>query len=265
MLLVRHQQVNGYNEIVGKDNGELRLLRFGTLNLAAGESYEGNTETEERVFILFGGKVKVEVAGKTFTGSRKNVFEEKATAFYLPMGSAFTVTNTGREELRAAICGTPSPTQYEAFAVEPDEVWDRVVGKNNWQRSVHDIVVKNAEGKVHRIIVGETFNDPGNWSSFPPHKHDSYQPGVEAEMEEVYYYQLHPVNGFGLQSIYTKDGSIDETFRVKNGDTFLIPRGYHPVCAAGGHKLYYLWMMAGEIDRVMIPNDDPDYAWVKES
>jgi 5-deoxy-glucuronate isomerase len=263
MLLVRNEEFSGYREIVGKDNGHLRLLSFGMLNLAIGENYSGHTGGEEQVLILLAGDVLVEISGRSFTGTRKNVFAEKATAFYLPAQCEFKVTNTGVAGLSAALCGTPSATTYEPFVVQPDEVWDRTVGEKNWRRSVHDIVVKNAEGRVHRIIVGETFNEPGNWSSFPPHKHDHYEPGVEANMEEVYYYQLNPQEGFGLQSIYTKDNSLNETYRVQNGDTFLIPGGYHPVCAAGGYQLYYLWMMAGEIDRVMIPHDDPTHAWIK--
>lgn len=263
MLFIRNRKSEGYHEVVGKDNGHLRLLSLAVLTLQAGETYVGNTGEEERVLVLLAGDMTVEVDHRSFSGSRKNVFAEKATAVYLPTQSNFKVTNNGPENLEAALCGTPSPVRYEAFAVTPNEVWDRTVGEKNWQRSVHDIVVKNAEGKVHRIIVGETFNEPGNWSSFPPHKHDHYEPGVEAEMEEIYYYQLEPKEGFGLQSIYTKDERLNETYRVQHGDTFLIPEGYHPVCAAGGYRLYYLWMMAGEMDRVMIPHDDPDYAWVK--
>jgi 5-deoxy-glucuronate isomerase len=182
---------------------------------------------------------------------------------YLPIESTFKVINTGTEELHAALCGTPSPTNYEPLMVQPNEVWARAVGQDNWHREVHDIVVKNAEGRVHRIIVGETFNDPGNWSSYPPHKHDHFEQGVEANMEEVYYYRLNPAQGFGVQSIYTNDGSRNEAYRVQDGDTFLVPGGYHPVCAGGGYRLYYLWMMAGETDRVMIPHDDPNHQWLK--
>lgn len=264
MSIIRAKAEQGYREIVGTDNGELKLLTFGVLTLEAGEHYVGSTGDQEKVLILLQGQIQVETEGKVFTGVRKSVFAERATAFYLPAQSSFEVSNIGADRLQAGLCGTPSDEKHEPFQVLPDELWVRTVGKDNWQREVHDIVVKNAEGRVHHIIVGETFNQAGMWSSFPPHKHDDYQLGVEANMEEVYYYQLNPSQGFGVQANYTLDGSVDEAFRVQHGDTFLISKGYHPVCAAGGYQLYYLWIMAGPLDRVMIPNDDPAHAWVKE-
>ena len=263
MSMIRAKEVQGYREIVGSNNGELKLLTFGVLTLEAGEHYDSVTENQEKVLILLQGSVQVEVDGKVFDGTRKNVFADRANAFYLPLGSSFTVKNVGSVRLQAALCGTPSDEKHEAFQVTPNDVWARSVGKDNWQRDVHDIVVKGAEGRVSHIIVGETFNQAGMWSSFPPHKHDNYVPGVEANMEEVYYYQLNPEQGFGLQANYSNDGSVDEAFRVQHGDTFMVSKGYHPVCAAGGYQLYYLWVMAGPTDRIMIPNDDPAHSWVK--
>ena len=264
MTLLRAAKQDGYREIVGADNGTLHLLTFGTLTLQPLTNYVGTTQGEEKVLTLLKGKVRVEVGGHVFEGERDGVFAGRATAFYLPAGASFAVSNVGEAELQMALCGTPCDEVFEPFVVKPDEVWARTVGKDNWQRDVHDIVVKNAEGRVHRIIVGETFNASGMWSSFPPHKHDNYIREVEANMEEVYFYQLNPENGFGLQAQYTTDSSVDQAFRVQHGDTFLINKGYHPVCAAGGYQLYYLWMMAGAQDRVMIPNDDPAHAWVKK-
>lgn len=263
MSLIRAKESQGYREIVGIDNGELKLLTFGLLTLDAEKRFDGHTGNQEKVLILLQGQAQVEVAGKVFAGSRASVFTERATAFYLPPGMDFTVKNTGSATMQAGLCGTPADRERDPFQVRPDEVLARTVGKDNWQREVHDIVVQNAEGRVHSIIVGETFNQAGMWSSFPPHKHDHYVPGVEANMEEIYYYQLNPAQGFGVQAVYTDDGSVDEAYRVRHGDTFLITKGYHPVCAAGGYQLYYLWMMAGPTDRVMIPHDDPAHAWVK--
>nr|NNM89703.1 5-deoxy-glucuronate isomerase [Bacilli bacterium] len=261
MTVIRNKEVKGYQEIVGKDNGKLNLLTFALLHLGADERYEGQTGDEEKVLVLLEGTMQVTVNQQVFSGSREHVFAGKATAVYVPAKTNYQVrvmTTT-----RIAVCGTPSQEVFAPFMVGPDDVESRVVGKEAWQREVHDIIVKNAQGKVHRIIVGETFNAAGKWSSFPPHKHDDYIPQVEAQMEEIYYYQLNPKEGFGLQAQYTLDGSVDQAFRVQHGDTFLIDKGYHPVCAAGGYQLYYLWMMAGSQDRVMIPHDDPSHQWVK--
>ncbi|MCL6627669.1 5-deoxy-glucuronate isomerase [Alicyclobacillus shizuokensis] len=264
MLLVKSQEFTGYRELVGSTNpGGLRLLRFGVLRLGPGERHQGQFADVETVLLLLSGQCEVEVGGATYRSlQRSDVFAERATAVYVPVRASFTVSNTGPGPLEVAVCQAPASEEHTPFVVRPEEVKPRLVGRDNYSRYVHDVVVKEAEGKVQRIIVGETFNLPGNWSSYPPHKHDDYQPGVEACMEEVYYYRLKPRQGFGLQAIYTKDRSLDEVHRVEHGDVFLIPRGYHPVCAAAGYELYYLWVMAGDIDRVMIPHDDPDHAWV---
>jgi 5-deoxy-glucuronate isomerase len=264
MLLVKGQEHTGYRELVGKENaGNLKFLRFGVLRLNPGERYSGRAEDVETVLMLLAGRCDVQVEDREFLGlKRQDVFVEKATAVYVPVAADFTVTNTGDGLLEVAVCQAPADKRFTPFMVTPDQVQPRLVGKDNYSRYVHDVVVKEAEGKVQRIIVGETFNLPGNWSSYPPHKHDDYQPGVEACMEEVYYYRLKPRQGFGLQAIYTADRSLDEVYRVEHGDVFLIPYGYHPVCAAAGYELYYLWLMAGDIDRVMIPHDDPTHAWV---
>jgi 5-deoxy-glucuronate isomerase len=58
-------------------------------------------------------------------------------------------------------------------------------------------------------------------------------------------------------------GNGDErTFRVHDGDVAVIRSGYHPVVAAPGYDLYYLWVLAGE-SREMAPRLDPQHAWVQ--
>ncbi|WP_206830505.1 5-deoxy-glucuronate isomerase [Alicyclobacillus fructus] len=266
MYLVRGTSEHGYHELVPQQNeAGLKWISFGHLRLAAGEAHDAAIEGREVVLVLLAGAMRVSIGGKVFGPyERANVFAGPATAVYVPVGQSFRVENAGDGALEVAVCQAVAEQVHEPFVVTPDEVQIKTVGEANFERKVHDIVVKQAEGKVHRIIVGETFNPPGNWSSYPPHKHDEYLPGVEALMEEIYFYQIDPPGGFGLQSIYTSDGAIDETYRVKHGDAFMIPRGYHPVCAAGGYQLYYLWLMAGPVDRVMIPHDDPAHAWIRE-
>lgn len=268
MLLKRYQDTGEtYQRIVTQDNEDLKLLRFGLITLQPGQSVTENTGDAEAVFVLLQGTVDVTVKGEAFAClTRRGVFLDKATAVYAPAGADYEVKNSGSNLVEVAVCKTPAPADgdFQPFVVSPEEIYSRKVGQDNWQREVHDIVVKNAEGRVHRIIVGETFNPPGNWSSYPPHKHDEYKPGEEACMEEVYHYRIDPDQGFGLQHRYAADGTVDETYAVRNRDTFLVPNAYHPVCAAAGYQLYYLWTMAGETDRIMIPNDDPTHAWIRQ-
>jgi 5-deoxy-glucuronate isomerase len=115
------------------------------------------------------------------------------------------------------------------------------------------------EHTAGRLLLGETINPPGNWSFYPPHKHDTQAPPREVKLEEVYYFHIDPPEGFGVQIRY---GGGEECFTVRRGDTAAIKAGYHPVVAAPGYRLYYLWVMAGE-GRQMIPHLDPRYAWVQ--
>ena len=110
-------------------------------------------------------------------------------------------------------------------------------------------------------MLGETINPPGNWSSYPPHKHDRHAPPEEVALEEVYYYRFKPEGGFGVQLIY--DDHDERAQVVRDGDVVAIPSGYHPVVAAPGYSLYYLWVMAGE-GRELAPFFDPRHVWVQE-
>ena len=112
----------------------------------------------------------------------------------------------------------------------------------------------------------ELLTPDGNWSSYPPHKHDD-SPECPVNNEEIYYFRIGGGDGFGLHRLYTSDGEIDDTVAVRDGDVFLIPRGYHGPCiAAPGHPMYYLNVLAGPGDeRSMAFCDDPAHHWVRES
>ena len=38
--------------------------------------------------------------------------------------------------------------------------------------------------------LSETFTPSGNWSTYPPHKHDTENPPVESQLEELYFYRF---------------------------------------------------------------------------
>jgi 5-deoxy-glucuronate isomerase len=111
-------------------------------------------------------------------------------------------------------------------------------------------------------VIGETYNPSGNWSSYPPHKHEREVPGLESKHEEVYYFRMNPAQGFALMRLYQDEGR-DQAVVVEDGDTVLLPNGYHPVVAAPGYQAYYLWILAGE-KRALLMHDDPKHAWVKK-
>ena len=124
-----------------------------------------------------------------------------------------------------------------------------------------------------RLICCELLTPDGNWSSYPPHKHDA-TPECEVDNEEIYYFRVgrlgtteYAPDGFAVHRTYTDDRSIDETVIVRDGDAFLVPAGYHGPCiAAPGYPLYYLNVMAGPAtERRMEIADDPRYGWIRES
>lgn len=136
----------------------------------------------------------------------------------------------------------------------------RKIGRGSWERKAYDIIAEQVPAE--KLLVGETFNPSGKWSSYPPHKHDKNNPPKETVLEEVYVFKINPKQGFAIQRIYSGEGDIDDAYVIKNNDVMAIPRGYHPVVAAPGYSVYYLWILAGE-KREMLIKEDPDHSWIK--
>jgi len=258
------------NEIVSPGNAPLKWLRIQRIELSA-RSQECAFETgeEEAVLDIFGGLCTVHIDGEagkaTFPeiGGRSDVFSGRPTMVYIPKGAQVSLYAES-SSFQAILASASARTVYPPALIHPEETQVRLVGKDNWQRTVVTGVGENV--RADRLIVGETINPPGNWSSAPPHKHDRNGNG-EVAMEEVYLYKLDPPQGFGLQRIYTsKDDPdpIDVAYAVQDGDVVALPRGYHPVVAAPGYRLFYLWVLAGEERRYGAWSDDPQHAWIKE-
>jgi 5-deoxy-glucuronate isomerase len=258
--MLRPQLKRGYTETVSPPACGIRYITFGVVELGNGERHSGATDSQELVGVVLAGKCAVKGQGFDWgvVGQRRSVFDGKATGFYLPAGTSYTLTAVG--PCTIALCRAPSDAQSKPVLVQPDDVRVKVVGRHNWKRYVHDIV--DLRVPAQRLVVGETFNPPGNWSSCPPHRHEKENLPEEVAMEEVYYFKVWPPQGFGFQRIYTDDSSTDVAYVIHDNDTVAIPRGYHPVAAAPGYRLYYLWMLAGS-SRVLQPRDDPQHAWLK--
>ncbi|HYH02441.1 MAG TPA: 5-deoxy-glucuronate isomerase [Bacillota bacterium] len=204
----------------------------------------------------------MECAGQRFENlCRKDVFSANPVSIYIPIACDYQVTALSRVEI--AVCKVKAEKQYAPFLVRADEVISNQRGQLNWRREVKDIITYKYEGRVDRIVLGETFGYPGQWSSYPSHKHDRDHLPDEVNMEEVYHFRINPKQGFGVQVLYNDDLSLNECYAVRNGDTIAIKEGYHPVAAAPGYQVYYLWVMAGTSGRTLTPNDDPLHAWVK--
>ena len=114
---------------------------------------------------------------------------------------------------------------------------------------------------AERLIVVEVYTPGGNWSSYPPHKHDTDDLPAESSLEETYYHRLHPAQGFAFQRVYTDDRSLDQSMAVEDHDVVMVPRGYHPVVVPYGYDSYYLNLMAGPTREWHFRND-PAHEWM---
>ena len=248
------RRTQGLNTVIAE--GALGLLSLDLLVLGAGQSFTLSTGGCEAAAVILSGDAGVRFDGREFRLKRKSVFTERASSVVMPIESEAVFTAAVPTEI--AICKSRCDKKGSPFFVSQDALREKRVGRDNWERKVVDII--GADAPAARLVVGETFNRPGGWSSFPPHKHDTMMPGVEAKMEEIYLFRLDPPEGFGTQTIYGQEGS--HSFRVKDYDAVTIPWGYHPVSAMPGYGLYYLWFLAGE-SRILQPNTDPEYKWLE--
>lgn len=235
---------------------ELKELSLDLLVLNENDSFEVETLGFETAIVPLKGDCVVTVEGQNFRLSRRDVFWSPASAVCLPMDAKATIAASANTEL--ALCKARTDKKGTAFFISPEQIREKTVGRDIWERKVVDII--GSEDKATRLVVGETFNRPGCWSSFPPHKHDTAIPGEEARMEEIYLFRINPSEGFGTQTIYGEQGS--RSFMIEDYDAVTIPWGYHPVSAMPGHELYYLWFLAGD-GRVLKPNTDPNYKWLE--
>lgn len=247
----------GYRRIVSPANARLRLIEFGVVALARGESVDLRFDRKEIAVTLVKGTLSVAGADHKITlGPRKSVFDELPSAVYARGTNRLALT--ARSKVEALISCAPARARKPFIqAIEPSEVVDRIVGTGTYERSVRTII--GEDFPAERLLVGETINQAGKWSSYPPHRHEKNSPPHEARLEEVYYYKLESPKAFGIQRIYTDDGRIDETHTVREGDLCVLPRGYHPVAATPNSRLYYFWALGGQ-NRKMQVRTDPNFA-----
>ncbi len=255
----------GYTQLVTPQTHPIILLDFGMLTLASGQSYEAESAGCEMGLVILTGRCSIHVDEQTFDGlgERASVFDGRASGVYVPCQARFAV-QAGSEGVEIAVCRCPTQERHPAQVVRPADVIVNARGGPGFKRYVHDIFGLQAQAAT--MLVGETFTPAGNWSSFPPHKHDVEALPEEAQQEELYLFKIRPAEGFGLQYFYSRPdsprGALEEVVAVRNDDVTLIPFGYHPVAAPPGYDVYYLWFLAGPT-RLMRPHDDPLHAWIQ--
>lgn len=244
--------------------GMLRFLQFSLL--AGGGVHHGVTGDRECVLDVFSGVADVSLQGRGFAhslvsvGGRPDVFSGPPCMLYMPPQCAYEIQGIS-QGFRAGLFSAPATQPLAPALVRGNAIAARLVGHANFQRTVYTAL--GDDFSAQRLLAGETMNAPGSWSSFPPHKHDRSHPPHEACLEEIYYFQIQPASGFGFIWTYTAPDDpegFNDVFVVENGDTVLLPKGYHPVVAAPGCRLHYTWVLAGEQRRYGAWTEDPRYA-----
>ncbi|MBS1853957.1 MAG: 5-deoxy-glucuronate isomerase [Acidobacteria bacterium] len=253
------------NNLIRKPSFEPAEAGFEYLGIDArqlkpGERIEAATGARELGIVVLGGVCSVRSSAGNWDaiGRRKNVFDGVAYTLYLPVATEFTLT--AESGCDVALCYCRAEEKHAARLVTPEEVHIEIRGGGNATRQINHLVMPAFP--AHRLLLVEVYTPSGNWSSYPPHKHDQHRPPAEVDLEEIYYYKIDKPEGYAIQRVYTHDRGLDETLTVRDNQVVLIPEGYHPVVAAHGYNVYYLNALAGSA-RSMAASDDPDYAWVR--
>jgi 5-deoxy-glucuronate isomerase len=244
--------------------------------IAPGGQLDLELTADEAVVVPLRGSLRLEVtdpAGQRHDlrlAGRPDVFAGPADTAYLPVGSTVTLRPDGADA-RVAVATARAGRVLPVQVLRAHEVPVDLRGAGRASRQVHNYTIGTGI-EVDRILVCEVLTPGGNWSSYPPHKHDAHSdvPGhEERELEEIYYFEVAdgPAGpGLAYHRVYgTADRPIDVLAEVRTGDTVLVPHGYHgPSAAAPGYDLYYLNVMAGPADDgTWLSVDDPAHHWVR--
>jgi 5-deoxy-glucuronate isomerase len=256
----------GYNRIMGPPEYPLKHLKMGQILLTRQHpAYAEDSAADEIALIMVAGQCQVSVEGEKTSdnvGGRNSMLSGAPTAVYIPRNRKWRISTTTASAQSVVFRATARRDTAPAV-VRSEDVKTIMIGTDTWERQAAMVIADNID--ADRLIVGETYNLPGRWSSYPPHKHDINAPPNEAWYEEIYHYAVEPRQGFGIQRVYTAPDypdPFDEVLIVEDGDTVALPRGYHPIVAAAGYRLGYIWALAGDERQFGAWSRDPKHAWI---
>ena len=257
---------------------------FQARRLAAGQTWRFQTGGHELALVMLSGTVDVDADRGHWPGigQRDSVFLGLPHALYLPPQTALAVTaQTDCQFAVAWVAVMEDGTQGSRYVptrptlVTPADVGIEIRGGDHATRQINSILPPGFP--CQRLVVVEVYTPAGNWSSYPPHKHDVHTVDangnlVQANLDEIYYYKIDRPEGYALQRVYTDADSplhragfpIDAAVVARNDEVVLIPEGYHPVSSPVGYTTYYLNVLAGSAQS-LAAKDDPQFAWIKDS
>ena len=236
-------------------------LDFAVVNLGQGGSYMEMSGHREVVVVPISGSGTVRAAGETIDLARAGVFEELPHVLYVPPGHSIEVRAAG--DFTFTIGGAPAEGGLPLRLFEPSEMRVELRGGGASYRQISHIL--SAPLPAERLILYEGYAPRGTWSGWAPHCHDGY--AGSPYLEEVYYFRLQPATGFVLHRNWREDIDYDEVMVCEDGDTALVPRGFHSTVACPGTNMYFLNYLAGEPvgdERARGPYFHPDHTWIHD-
>ena len=262
MTLLRRPETadNGRYQHITPENAGWKYVGFEAYDLKQGETLALPSNEMERCLVMLSGKADIKTTTAEFqdVGDRMDVFEDKAPhAVYVKNGEDVVVTATTDIEL--AVCAAPGHGNHETRHIKPSEMSREARGESTNTRHICNILPQDEP--ADSLLVVEVKTPSGNWSSYPPHKHDTDNMPEESYLEETYYHRLNPKQGFVFQRVFTDELDLDETMSVNDKEVVMVPRGYHPVGVPHGYESYYLNVMAGPTRTWMFKNH-PDHEWI---
>ncbi len=262
---IRHDAPGVITRVSASDAG-WDLLSMEVRRLARGQTWSHEVGDCEAALVLLGGRCAITSNRGEWpaVGRRADVFSGMPHALYVSRRTSFTLTAL-TDRVEVAYGWVPTDEDHPPRLVTPADSQVEIRGGRNATRQINSIIPPGFD--CHRIVAVEVYTPGGNWSSYPPHKHDVHREDaaghvVEADLEEFYYYKFDRPEGFAVQRVYTADRSIDVTVTAQHNDVVLVPAGFHPVGAAYGYTCYYLNFLAGSAQS-LANTEDADHAWVK--
>jgi 5-deoxy-glucuronate isomerase len=236
-------------------------MSFSVRRLQPGEFWSLQYPGEETACVLLSGTCTATWSDRRQRiGHRANVFGGLPYALYLAPGEHADFNAITLCEI--AECHVPSQSRTASRLITPDDVSASLRGGGNASRQIVDII--KPAFPAERLIAIEVYTPGGNWSSYPPHKHEVHDPPNEVDLDEIYYYRMNRSGAFANQRLYSSDGKQETVVTARDGDTVLVRDGYHPVVAGPGYDVYYLNFLAGS-SRDLAVTEDPQHVWIKEA
>ena len=255
---------NQNKAIVGIDDDLVPRTYLNVVRLKSGEKFVSSIPGYESVCVPMEGRCNIIVDGTEYAniGKRERLFDGKPDAVYVPRCSEAIITG-GASGVNLCIAGGRTDVRLEPFRVTPEEVEKVQYGSDDTKthRKIYHILGPSQAGMTDRLLVSELFTvGAGGWSGFPPHKHDE-DGDEETAFEEVYYFRFDPPQGFGAQFTYVHEDDYGPVHHIKDGSTIVLDRGYHPVVAAPGYRMYYFTVLVGKSTRTLVQNFEDKHAY----